>query len=300
YSGRGSIMTPFDTMKFENGVTAEIFHDADVDQPFSDDDALRIVVLHRRYIDPSNGACGRAPIRSRRGSARTRTNGSRYRCSSMTIPARCIAPRKATRSIARGIQAASASSPSSAPNGEMAMSPRAGLRIAPHESPKSTAIGQTANATATCCAITQAAKSTPAGASSASKWSASKPRRLPLLIAQAMWRRAGACAAPAAAIPMKSTSPRPSGCGCARTARTPPLPPMAITNGLMITPLTVMPAVFAARSATLTPVARAVRRELRGHGAQRYAPQQAQDGDPFQDIAAQKVRPPAGLSPVQF
>lgn len=52
---------PVETITFDNGLTACIYHDADVEQPFSYDDALRIVVLHRRYIDPSEGACGRDP-----------------------------------------------------------------------------------------------------------------------------------------------------------------------------------------------------------------------------------------------
>lgn len=54
-------MTSIDTIKFENGLTARILHDADAEQPFADDDAVRIVILHRRYIDPSGGACGRDP-----------------------------------------------------------------------------------------------------------------------------------------------------------------------------------------------------------------------------------------------
>ena len=54
-------MTPVDTIQFENGLSARIFHDADVEQPFSDDDAVRIVILHRRYLDPSHGECGRTP-----------------------------------------------------------------------------------------------------------------------------------------------------------------------------------------------------------------------------------------------
>jgi hypothetical protein len=48
-------------MQFENGLSARIFHDPDVEQPFACDDALRIVVLHRRYIDPSGGDCGETP-----------------------------------------------------------------------------------------------------------------------------------------------------------------------------------------------------------------------------------------------
>lgn len=53
--------TLIDSMKFESGITAEIHQDCDVEQPFDDDAAVRIVVLHRRYIDPSKGKCGRDP-----------------------------------------------------------------------------------------------------------------------------------------------------------------------------------------------------------------------------------------------
>lgn len=54
-------MTLANTLQFECGFSARIYHDQDVEQPFEDDDAVRIVVLHRRYIDPSKGACGRDP-----------------------------------------------------------------------------------------------------------------------------------------------------------------------------------------------------------------------------------------------
>lgn len=54
-------MNPVDTIEFARGLTARVYHDPDVEQPFRDDDALRIVVLHRRYIDPSDGACGADP-----------------------------------------------------------------------------------------------------------------------------------------------------------------------------------------------------------------------------------------------
>jgi hypothetical protein len=52
---------PVETLSFENGLHAEIHHDPDVEQPYPDDDGVRIVVLHRRYMDPSKGACGRDP-----------------------------------------------------------------------------------------------------------------------------------------------------------------------------------------------------------------------------------------------
>ncbi len=54
-------MTPVDTLQLAHGLTASIYHDPDVEQPSVCDDALRIVVLHRRYIDPSDGACGSDP-----------------------------------------------------------------------------------------------------------------------------------------------------------------------------------------------------------------------------------------------
>ena len=54
-------MTPADTLEFAHGLTARIYHDPDVENPLSCDDALRVVILHRRYIDPSNGACGQTP-----------------------------------------------------------------------------------------------------------------------------------------------------------------------------------------------------------------------------------------------
>lgn len=54
-------MNPVDTIEFENGVKARIFHDGDVEQPFACDDAVRIAVLHRRYVDPCGGACGSGP-----------------------------------------------------------------------------------------------------------------------------------------------------------------------------------------------------------------------------------------------
>jgi hypothetical protein len=54
-------MKPVATLHFDKGLFAEIHVDHDVEQPFGDDEAVRIVVLHRRYIDPSNGSCGRDP-----------------------------------------------------------------------------------------------------------------------------------------------------------------------------------------------------------------------------------------------
>ena len=52
---------PVETVRYDSGLRAEIFHDPDAEQPFLRDDAVRLVVLHRRYIDPARGACGRDP-----------------------------------------------------------------------------------------------------------------------------------------------------------------------------------------------------------------------------------------------
>jgi hypothetical protein len=52
---------PIDTVRYGSGLRADIFHDADAEQPYLHDDAVRIVVQHRRYIDPARGACGRDP-----------------------------------------------------------------------------------------------------------------------------------------------------------------------------------------------------------------------------------------------
>ncbi|MGH6922868.1 MAG: hypothetical protein ACRED5_03770 [Propylenella sp.] len=54
-------MTPLETISFDSGLTAKIYHDADTEMPFNCDDAVRIVVLHRRYIDPAGGECGCDP-----------------------------------------------------------------------------------------------------------------------------------------------------------------------------------------------------------------------------------------------
>lgn len=52
-------MHVIDTLNFENGVYAEIIHDPDCDSPYDDDDAIKIVILHRNYSDPAKGECGR-------------------------------------------------------------------------------------------------------------------------------------------------------------------------------------------------------------------------------------------------
>ena len=52
---------PIHTLRFDAGLHAEIHHDLDAGQPYLHDDAVRIVVLHGRYIDPAHGACGRDP-----------------------------------------------------------------------------------------------------------------------------------------------------------------------------------------------------------------------------------------------
>lgn len=49
------------TIEFENGLVAEIVHDQDCEMPYADDEGVRIVVLHRRYKDPSEGKCGSNP-----------------------------------------------------------------------------------------------------------------------------------------------------------------------------------------------------------------------------------------------
>lgn len=45
----------------EGGFTADIIYDGDADRPYSDDEAVHIVILHRRYMDPAKGALGRDP-----------------------------------------------------------------------------------------------------------------------------------------------------------------------------------------------------------------------------------------------
>lgn len=53
--------TLVDTLRFEAGLYAEIHADCDAEQPYGADEAVRIVVLHRRYSDPARGTCGRDP-----------------------------------------------------------------------------------------------------------------------------------------------------------------------------------------------------------------------------------------------
>lgn len=48
-------------LQTEEGHFARLSHDDDCPQPYDGDDAVRIVVLHRRYIDPAGGACGSTP-----------------------------------------------------------------------------------------------------------------------------------------------------------------------------------------------------------------------------------------------
>lgn len=47
-----------DTIDFEDGVVAEITPDEFCGYPFAEDDAVEIVVLHRRYSDPAEGRLG--------------------------------------------------------------------------------------------------------------------------------------------------------------------------------------------------------------------------------------------------
>jgi hypothetical protein len=51
----------FARLSVAGSLTARFFHDPDCEQPYHGDDTVRIVVLHRRYIDPSRGACGSTP-----------------------------------------------------------------------------------------------------------------------------------------------------------------------------------------------------------------------------------------------
>jgi hypothetical protein len=52
-------MSPVETMPLPRGLSARIYRDGDCAMPFDGDEAVRIVVLHRRYVDPAKGACGR-------------------------------------------------------------------------------------------------------------------------------------------------------------------------------------------------------------------------------------------------
>lgn len=54
-------MSAVETIDLGRGLHACIYHDADVERPFADDDDVQIVVLHCRYIDPSRAECGRDP-----------------------------------------------------------------------------------------------------------------------------------------------------------------------------------------------------------------------------------------------
>lgn len=48
-------------IELRDGHYAEIQHDSDVSQPYEDDEGVHIVVLHGKYKDPSEGACGTTP-----------------------------------------------------------------------------------------------------------------------------------------------------------------------------------------------------------------------------------------------
>lgn len=48
-------------IELKDGHYAEIHHDSDVGHPYEDDEGAKIVVLHGKYIDPSEGACGKTP-----------------------------------------------------------------------------------------------------------------------------------------------------------------------------------------------------------------------------------------------
>jgi hypothetical protein len=58
-SQRGPCITLAKTLHLHHGFIGSIYYDSDVETPFAADDAVRIVVLHRRYIDPARGLCGR-------------------------------------------------------------------------------------------------------------------------------------------------------------------------------------------------------------------------------------------------
>lgn len=171
-------MTPVETIELDGGLCARIYHDPDVEQPFAGDDAVRIVVLHRRCIDPSGGECGARRTLSPPGNARTRKAGSRSRCSSTTIPARSIGSGTATRSIAHGIPAGSASSRCGAPTGPMATLPTRSWPNMRSRWPRHIPAGPMASVTATCSRTMQATNGTPARGSSASMPSGRKRRRL--------------------------------------------------------------------------------------------------------------------------
>lgn len=50
-----------ETLQLSNGLTGEIRHDDCVEQPYADNDDIRIVILSRRYADPAKGKCGTTP-----------------------------------------------------------------------------------------------------------------------------------------------------------------------------------------------------------------------------------------------
>ncbi|QIV65788.1 hypothetical protein Cp1R7AA1_028 [Mesorhizobium phage Cp1R7A-A1] len=55
-------MPKVDTLSFKEapGWSAEISHDEDCEQPYDGDEGVKIVVLHRNYIDPAKGKLGRS------------------------------------------------------------------------------------------------------------------------------------------------------------------------------------------------------------------------------------------------
>lgn len=54
-------MNQVETIPFAHGMSAAIYYDADAEQPYLNDDGVRIVILSRTHIDPSAGECGRDP-----------------------------------------------------------------------------------------------------------------------------------------------------------------------------------------------------------------------------------------------
>lgn len=48
-------MTPIHTETLPGGLTLAAYPDADIERPYADDDDVKIVVLHRRYLNPERG-----------------------------------------------------------------------------------------------------------------------------------------------------------------------------------------------------------------------------------------------------
>ena len=46
-------MDAIETFEFDNGIVGKLFYDEDCNSPYEDDGAVKIVLLHRRYTNPS-------------------------------------------------------------------------------------------------------------------------------------------------------------------------------------------------------------------------------------------------------